>query len=57
MKKERIHDLGKKLGLNKQDIDSVLRNRICNNISVSISYSPDCYKDGTMYGTVSIMDL
>ena len=57
MKNELIYNLGKKIGLSKQDIDNTLVNSISNKKSVSISYRSDCYKNGTRYGTVSISDI
>jgi len=57
MKNEKIYNLGKKLGLNKQEIEYTLINTIPDDKQFSISYESDCYKNGTMYGTVSINDM
>ena len=56
MKKDKIYELGEKVGLNKQEIDETLTNVSSKYKQVSISYSSDCYKDGTMYGSISIND-
>jgi len=57
MKNEIIYNLGKKIGLSKQDIGNTLVNSISNKKSVSILYKSDFYKNGTRYGTVSISDI
>lgn len=56
MKKEKICELGEKIGLNKQEINETLTKIPFNNKQFSISYLSDCYKNGTMYGSISIND-
>jgi len=59
MKNEEIYNLGKKLGLNKQDIESVLKGSITSCAVVIlpvISHLSSIYK-GTYYGTMSIYDF
>ena len=56
MKKEGIYNLGKKLGLKKQDIEFILTYRDSNNKLVSTLYIPNCYKNGTLDGAISIND-
>jgi len=57
MKNEKIYNLGKKLGLNKQDIESVLKNGITSCALAAIPFITNIYKNGTYYGTVSIKDF
>jgi hypothetical protein len=57
MKNEEIYNLGKKLGLNKQDIESVLKSGITSCAIAVLPLVPHIYKDGTYYGTVSIKDF
>ncbi len=57
MKNEKIYILGEKIGLNKNDIDDTLKDRISINKTIPISYRTDCYKNGPIYGAVSIKDL
>jgi hypothetical protein len=53
--KNEIYEIGKSLGLGKQDIDKVL---LTNNVSgTSNNAATDVYKAGTRYGTVSSADL
>jgi hypothetical protein len=56
MSKENLYKLGRKVGLNKNDIDKLLKHRFITNEHASLSY-PDSYKDGTWYGTISIKDF
>ena len=53
MYSKKLYNLGKKIGLNEIDIDNLLKHRIIINELVSL-LEPDSYKDGTLYGTVSI---
>ena len=54
MFKKDIYKIGRKLGLNKNDIDIVT-----NTPQTISSYTPtaDIYKNGTDYGTVSLKDF
>ena len=56
MSKVNIYRLGKKVGLNKKDIDTLLKHGLITNKHAILSY-PDSYKDGTWYGTISIKDF
>ena len=53
---ENLYKLGGKLGLNKNDIDDVLKYETLCNEYVSL-LQPVSYKDGTWYGTISINDF
>jgi hypothetical protein len=57
MKNKKIYFLGEKLGLDKNEINKTLKNKIFNCKNNSIFHVTDYYKDGTMYGVVSIKDL
>ena len=57
MKNEKIFKLGEKLGLNKQDIGSVLKSGISCCAIYTIPVMSHLYKDGTYYGTISIYDF
>lgn len=57
MKNEKIFKLGEKIGLNKQDIESVLKSGITSCALVAIPFMTHIYKDGTYYGTISINDF
>jgi len=54
MFKKEIYKIGRNLGLDKNDIDIVLNTP--HKIS-SYKPTPDIYKNGTDYGTISIKDL
>jgi len=57
MKNEKIYTLGKKLGLNKQDIENVLKCGISSCLFAAIPMISDIYKHGSYYGTISIYDF
>ena len=57
MKNEKILKLGEKLGLNKQDIECVLKSGITSCAIAAIPFMTHLYKDGTYYGTISINDF
>jgi len=57
MNNEKIFKLGEKLGLNEKEIEYTLTKRISDDKQFSISYESNCYKNGTMYGTVSVNDM
>jgi len=59
MKNKKIYSLGKKLGLNKQDIESILKSSITIPIA-ALPHITKCwwvYEVGTLYGTISIYDF
>ncbi len=53
--KKDIYEIGKALGLNKNDIDEVLSASFQRNANADAS--ADVYKAGTRYGTVSSADI
>ena len=58
MYSNRIYEIGKKLGLNKKDVNNVLTNESNNVKVVAFTSSVDSYKDGPgRYGTFSIKDI
>lgn len=57
MKNEKIYNLGKKLGLNKQDIENILKGGITSCAIAALPMMTDIYKGGTYYGTISIYDF
>ena len=54
MEKKDIYIVGKKLGLNLDDINNVLNYELVNNEQANLSCGPNWYWPGTLYGTVSI---
>ena len=54
--KNRIYELGSPLGLNKKDIDNIIKHKPDKNEQVSLNVGPDPYY-GTWYGTISIKDF
>jgi len=52
----RIYSLGKRIGLNKKDIDNVIMNSGKKLEQVNFSYGPYEYHGGR-YGTVSLNDF
>jgi hypothetical protein len=57
MKNEKIYNSGKELGLNKQDIENILKGGITSCAIVSLPLLSSIYKGGTYYGTISIYDF
>ena len=56
MENEKIYSLGKKLGLDKQDMESILKGSITSCAVVILPVISHIYK-GTYYGTISIYDF
>ena len=54
--KYKIYELGNKLGLNKDDLDFVLKDFNAVSGQVSLSIGPPWYPGGR-YGTISIKDF
>jgi len=57
MKNEKIYNLGKKLGLNKKDIDRILKGGITGCAITGLPMIASVYKVGGYYGTISIYDF
>jgi len=57
MKKEKIYNLGKKLGLNKKDIEGIIKGGITGGAIAALPIMINIYKNGTYYGTISIYDF
>ena len=57
MKNEKIYNSGKKLGLNKQDIESILKGGITSCAIAALPLITNIYKGGTYYGTISIYNF
>jgi len=58
MNKNEFYKIGKKLGMNKKDINILLTNKTDENIVVKTSSSMDSYKGlPGRYGTFSIKDI
>jgi hypothetical protein len=58
MNKNELYHIGKKLGMNKKDINIVLANIAKENIILNISKPMDSYKGMPgRYGTFSIKDI
>ena len=57
MKNEKIFNLGEKLGLNKQDVESVLKTGITSCALAALPIMTHIYRYGTYYGTISIKDF
>ncbi len=55
--KKRIYELGSPLGLNKKDIDKIIRQIPEGNEPISLDFGPYNPYYGTWYGTVSIYDF
>ncbi len=57
MLEENLYKLGKKLRLNKKDINTVLKNRKASDKSISLLLRDDSYEKGSYYGTISVKDF
>jgi hypothetical protein len=57
MKNKEMYDIGKRIGLDRKDIESVLKNKITCCAIATIPMLSNIYKDGTYYGTISIYDF
>jgi len=57
MKNEKVFKLGEKLGLNKQDVESLLKTGITSCALAALPIMTNIYKHGTYYGTISIKDF
>jgi len=57
MSEENLYKLGKKLRLNKKDINTVLENRKASDKSISLFLRDDSYEKGSYYGTISVKDF
>ena len=55
--KNEIYEIGKSLGLEKQDIDKILSTRSTDASGMPNNAAVNVYKAGTRYGTVSSVDL
>jgi len=55
--KNKIYKLGKTLGLDKKDIDSVLSAKTKNTYATTNTPAADMYKAGNLYGTLSSKEL
>jgi len=55
--KNEIYEIGKSLGLEKQDIDKILSIGSTDASGMPNNAAVDVYKAGTRYGTVSSADL
>ena len=56
MENKKIYSLGKKLGLDKQDMESILKGSITSCAVVILPVISHIYK-GSYYGTISIYDF
>ena len=56
IKRVKLLELGKKLGLNKENMDTILKDILPRNEHLSFSLGPPLYSGG-YYGTVSINDF
>jgi len=57
MKNKKMYDIGKRIGLDKEDIESVLKSKVSYCLLAAIPVVSNIYKDGTYYGTISIKDF
>ena len=57
MPKEDLYKLGKKLGLNENDINGILKYKMIRAKQASLSCGPNWYNWGTLYGTISPNDF
>jgi hypothetical protein len=57
MNNEKLLDIGKKLGLEKQDIDSILNSKVTNCVFAVLPVLSYIYKEGSYYGTISFYDF
>jgi len=57
MPKNDFYILGKNLGVNKKDIDTILEKRTVSDKSVSFLLGADSYIKGTTYGSISVKDF
>ena len=57
MLKEDLYKLGRKLGLNKNDIELVFNYKSVSDEQTYLSCGPGGYSGGFLYGTISIYDF
>jgi len=59
--KNKLYELGKKIGLNEEEIDEITKKdsdmKPTNTKKRSLKHSPDEYMPGTTYGTISINEF
>ena len=57
MPNENLYKLGEKLGLNKKDIDDIVKDGTASDKHASLSLGANSYDKGELYGSVSINDF
>ena len=57
MVEKNLYELGEKLGLNRNDIDQILRDEVRGRNQASLSLGVYEYDKGILYGSVSFYDF